>query len=185
MAFLALHVVHAFLTEYAGRRRAQARLAYLSKYDEVTGRLSRRGLLKPSSAPLEVLTTLAIQVLRLDLVRGALGKQVDDRALKLLGERLNMLDLVPLAVIDEDRFALVLRSRVSEIELERLALRIRIGIEPGVRRWVTKIVRAVFATGATDGDGTPAALLDRAELALSTLPSTIGTGYSALSSCPA
>ena len=166
LAFLSLHVVHAFLTEYAGRLRAQARLAYLAQYDEVTGLLSRRGLLEPPSAPQDVQTVLAIQFLRLDLVRGALGKDVHDRALKLLGERLKMLDLGHAALIGEDRFALLLRSRVSEIEIERLAMRIRIAIEPELAVG-DHIVHADLATGASDGDGAPGVLLDRAELALS------------------
>jgi len=166
LAFLTLHVVHAFLTEYAGRLRAQARLAYLAQYDEVTGLLSRRGLLEPPSAPQGVRTILAIQLLRLDLVRGALGQEVHDQALKLLGERLAMLNLGHAALIGEDRFAIVLGSQLSEIELERLALRIRTAIEPELAVG-DHVVHADLGTGASDGDGTPGLLLDRAELALS------------------
>jgi len=60
----------------------------------------------------------------------------------------------------------LLRSRVSEIEIERLAMRIRIAIEPELAVG-DHIVHADLATGASDGDGAPGVLLDRAELALS------------------
>jgi EAL domain-containing protein (putative c-di-GMP-specific phosphodiesterase class I)/CHASE2 domain-containing sensor protein/GGDEF domain-containing protein len=161
LAFLALHVVHAFLAEYAGRLRAQARLAYLAQHDEVTGLLSRRGLLDGHQPK----TLLAIQLLRLDLVRGALGQQVHDRALKLLGERLDMLDLGRLALIGEDRFALALPAQLSEIELERLALRIRTAMEPELAV-EGHVVHADLATGASHGDGSTETLLSEAELAL-------------------
>jgi EAL domain-containing protein (putative c-di-GMP-specific phosphodiesterase class I)/GGDEF domain-containing protein len=166
LTFLALHVVHAFLTEYAGRQRAQARLAYLAQHDEETGLLSRRGLLEATRWTRGTQTVLAIQLLRLDLVRGALGQDVHDHALKLLGERLDMLDLGRLAMIGEDRFALALAGQLSELEIERLALRIRTALEPELAV-DGHVVHADLASGAAGGDGSPETLLDRAELALS------------------
>jgi len=166
MAFLALHVVHAFLAEYAERQRAQARLAYLAQHDEVTGLLARRGLLEATRWTGGPRTVLAIQLLRLDLVRGALGQEVHDRALKLLGERLDMLDMGLLALIGEDRFALALPGQLSDIEIERLALRIRTALEPALAV-DDHIVHADLASGAATGEAPLETLLGRAELALS------------------
>lgn len=166
MAFLALHVVHAFLAEYAERQRAQARLAYLAQHDEVTGLLARRGLLEATRQAGGPRTVLAIQLLRLDLVRGALGQDLHDRALKLFGERLDMLDMGLLALIGEDRFALALPGHLSEIEIERLALRIRTALEPELAV-DDHIVHADLASGVSTGEATVETLLGRAELALS------------------
>jgi len=165
LTLLALHVVHAFLAEYAERQRAQARLAYLARHHEVTGLLSRRGLLDLSDPAPGQRTILAIQLLRLDLVRGALGQDLHDRALKLLGERLDMLDLGRLALIGEDRFALALTGQLSELEIERVALRIRTALEPELAV-DGHIVHADLASGAAGGDDLLETLLGRAELAL-------------------
>lgn len=165
LAFLTLHIVHAFLTEYAARLRAQARLAYLAQHDDVTGLLSRRGLIEAMRRASGPRTVLVVQLLRLDLVRGALGLELHDRALKLLGDRVDLLDLGRLALIGDDRFALELPETLTEPEIERLALRIRTALEPGLAV-DGHVVHADFASGAAAGGETPETLLDRAELAL-------------------
>jgi EAL domain-containing protein (putative c-di-GMP-specific phosphodiesterase class I)/CHASE2 domain-containing sensor protein/GGDEF domain-containing protein len=165
LGFLTLHIVHAFLTEYAARLRAQARLAYLAQHDDVTGLLSRRGLIEAMRLASSPRTVLVIQLLRLDLVRGALGLELHDRALKLLGDRLDMLDLGQLALIGDDRLALELPGALSEPEIERLALRIRTALEPAVAVG-GHVVHADLASGAATGGDAPETLLDQAELAL-------------------
>jgi diguanylate cyclase len=166
LTMLTLHVVFSFLAEYAGRMRAQARLAYLAQHDEVTGLLSRRGLIEMTSPGVKFQTIVAIQILRLDLVRGALGQEIHDRALKLLGERLDRLDLGRLALIGEDRFALAVPEQLGEPELHRIVQRVRSAIEPELAI-DGHVVHADLASGAAcTGDG-PAVLLARAELSLS------------------
>ena len=165
LAFLTLHIVHAFLAEYTERQRAQARLAYLAQHDDVTGLLSRRGLIEATRGSGGPATVLAIQLLRLDLVRGALGQDLHDRALKILGERLDMLDLGRLALIGEDRFALMLRGQLTELEMERLALRIRTALEPELAV-DGHVVHTDLASGSASGEDAPQLLIDRAELAL-------------------
>lgn len=165
LAFFTLHIVHAFLSEYTARQRAQARLAYLAQHDDVTGLLSRRGLIEATRWGIGPCTILAIQLLRLDLVRGALGQDLHDRALKLLGERLDLLDLGRLALIGEDRLALTMNGTLTELELERLAMRIRSTVEAELAV-DGHLVHADLAMGAAHGDNAPRVLIDRAELAL-------------------
>lgn len=165
LALLTLHTVHAFLAEYAARQQAQARLAYLARHDGVTGLLSRHGLIEALRWSAGPHTVLAIQLLRLDLVRGALGQEVHDRTLKLFGERFDMLDLGRLALIGEDRFALALPARLVELEVDRLALRLRSAVEPELAV-DGHVVHADIAIGAAVGDDAAEALIGRAELAL-------------------
>lgn len=165
LGFLTLHTVHAFLAEYGARQRAQARLAYLAQHDPITGLLSRHGLLETLRWKAGPHTIVAIQLLRLDLVRGALGQEVHDRALKLFGERLDMLDLGTLALIGDDRFALAVPGHLAEIEVERLALRIRSAVEPELAV-DGHVVHGDLATGAARGVEAAEVLVGRAELAL-------------------
>lgn len=98
-------------------------------------------------------------------MRGALGQEVHDRALKLFGERLDMLDLGTLALIGDDRFALAVPGHLAEIEVERLALRIRSAVEPALAV-DGHVVHGDFATGAARGVEAAEVLVGRAELAL-------------------
>jgi EAL domain-containing protein (putative c-di-GMP-specific phosphodiesterase class I)/CHASE2 domain-containing sensor protein/GGDEF domain-containing protein len=165
LGFTTLHTVHAFLAEYGARQRAQARLAYLAQHDPITGLLSRHGLLETLRWKAGPHTVIAIQLLRLDLVRGALGQEVHDRALKLLGERLDMLDLGTLALIGDDRFCLAIPDYLADLEVERLALRIRTAVEPELAV-DGHVVHSDLATGVARGVGAPEVLVGRAELAL-------------------
>ncbi len=165
LVLLTLHTVNAFLIEYAARQRAQARLAYLAGHDGVTGLLSRHGLIEALRWSTGPHTVLTIQLLRLDLVRGALGQEVHDRTLKLFGERFDMLDLGKLALIGEDRFALALPARLVKLEVDRLALRLRSAVEPELAV-DGHVVHADIAIGAAVGDDAAEALVGRAELAL-------------------
>ncbi len=165
LAFLTLHTVYAFLAEYGARQRAQARLAYLAQHDATTGLLSRQGLLEALRWQTHPHTIVAIQLLRLDLVRGALGQEVHDRTLKLFAERLDGLDLGTLALIGEDRFALAVPRRLADLEVERLALRIRSAVEPELAV-DGHIVHGDLATGAARGEESAEVLIGRAELAL-------------------
>ncbi len=166
LAFLTLHTVPAVLAEYAARQQAQSRLAYLAQHDGVTGLLSRPGLTEALRWSAGAHTILAIQLLRLDLVRGALGQEVHDRTLKLFGERFDRLDLGRLALIGEDRFAFALPGRLSQLEIERLALRIRAAIEPELAV-DGHAVHSDVASGAASGEDAAEVLIGRAELALS------------------
>lgn len=162
---LALHLLDAFLAEFAARQRAQARLAFLARHDEVTGLMSRRGLVEALDQRAGNRTVLAIGILRLDLVRGALGQDVHDEALRLIAQRLADLRLGEVAVIERDVFALTLGHAVDGPALVAHGPLVRAALRPALAVQ-GHIVHVDLAIGAASGADAADRLLHRVELAL-------------------
>lgn len=158
------HLLRALLSEYAARQKAQARLAYLATHDEVTGLKSRRGLLEWHDFGGRPRTMVAVRILRLDLVRGALGQSIHDRCLKQLAMRFATIGGGECAAIDRDLFVLAIEGELPADELERLGQRIRATLEPALAI-DGHIVHAAVATGSAAGMESPERLLDKARLA--------------------
>lgn len=164
---LALRLLDAFLVEFAARQRAQARLAYLARHDEVTGLKSRRGLLEALLDKSEAgeTTLLALGILRLGQVRGALGQDVHDEALRIIASRLAELQLGELALIERDIFAVALTRPTDGPALTAFGPLIRNALRPALGLGGHS-VHVDVAIGAVTGVGPADRLLQRAELAL-------------------
>lgn len=158
------HLLRALLSEYSARQKAQARLAYLATHDEVTGLKSRRGLLEWHDFGGRPRTMVAVRILRLDLVRGALGQSIHDRCLKQLAMRFATIGGGECAAIDRDLFVLSVDGHMPDDQLERLGQRIRATLEPALAI-DGHIVHAAVATGSAAGMESPERLIDKARLA--------------------
>jgi len=166
LLLLGQHVVFAFMREYAERRRAQARLLHLARHDAATDALSRSGLLEQMTAN-PAPAVLLVGILRMDLVRGALGQPVAEQALKAIASRLQLLDLGALGLIDRDVFAIALRKAPTEASRKRLDWGLRAALRPAIVVGAHKVhVDVALATDTALPDGSPDELLRRAELAL-------------------
>ncbi|MBK8084787.1 MAG: EAL domain-containing protein [Devosia sp.] len=162
---LALRLLDAFLVEFAARQRAQARLAYLARHDEVTGLRSRRGLIEALHGRSGETTLLAIGILRLGQVRGALGQGVHDEALRIIADRLAELRLGELALIERDIFAVALGRPAYGPALAAFGPLIRNALRPALAL-PGHSVHVDVAIGSVTGDDPAERLLQRVEMAL-------------------
>ncbi|OEO33263.1 hypothetical protein VW23_007520 [Devosia insulae DS-56] len=166
LLLLGQHVAFALAGEYGERRRAQARLLYLARHDAATDALSRSGLIEHMAthpAPAVVL----VGVLRMDLVRGALGQPVAELALKAIARRLQLLDLGAVGLIDRDVFAIALQKAPTEASLKRLDWGLRAALRPAIMVEGHNVhVDVALALDGASPDASAAQMLERAELAL-------------------
>lgn len=166
LLLLGQHIVLALIGEYAERRRAQARLQYLVHHDAATDALSRNGLLdRMAGRPIPAV--MLVGILRMDLVRGALGQPVAELALRAIAERLQMLELGGVGLIDRDVFAIALEKPPTEARLELLDWGLRAALRPAIVVEGHDIhVDVALAIDSGAAGVSAARMLQRAELAL-------------------
>lgn len=166
LLLLGQHVGFAFMAEYAERRRAQARLLHLARHDAATDALSRSGLIEQmtgSPAP----AVMLVGILRMDLVRGALGQPVAEQALKAIAKRLQMLELGAVGLIDRDVFAIALSKAPTELSLKRLDWGLRAALRPAILVDDHNVhVDVALAADSASAGVSADEMLQRAELAL-------------------
>jgi EAL domain-containing protein (putative c-di-GMP-specific phosphodiesterase class I)/CHASE2 domain-containing sensor protein/GGDEF domain-containing protein len=166
LLLLGQHVVFALMREYAERRRAQARLLHLARHDAATDALSRNGLLEQMTASPPAALML-VGILRMDLVRGALGQRVAERALRAIAGRLQLLDLGAVGLIDRDVFAIALSRTPTEANLKRLDWGLRAALRPAIVVDEHNVhVDVTLAVDSAAEGILPDEMLRRAELAL-------------------
>jgi len=166
LLLLGQHVAFAFMREYAERRRAQARLLHLARHDAATDALSRNGLLEQMTASPPAAVML-VGILRMDLVRGALGQRVAEQALRAIARRLQLLDLGAVGLIDRDIFAIALSKAPTEASRKRLDWGLRAALRPAIVVDEHNVhVDVTLAADSASADVSVDEMLRRAELAL-------------------
>jgi diguanylate cyclase (GGDEF)-like protein/PAS domain S-box-containing protein len=144
----------------AAAERAQRDLAHRATHDELTGLLSRAGMLQEvdrvlAGQPEARLTVAFIDLDRFKLVNDSLGHGVGDRLLSEFARRLAALagPADPVARFGGDEFVVVLVNRSAE-EARRFAQKVieasREPVEVGARLLVTVSVGLATATGSAD-----------------------------------
>ncbi len=166
LLLLGQHVGFALAGEYAERRRAQARLLHLARHDAATDALSRSGLIEHIAAN-PAPAVMLVGILRMDLVRGALGQAVAELALKAIARRLQLLELGAVALIDRDVFAIALSKAPTESSLQRLDWGLRAALRPAIVVEGHNVhVDVALALDRASPGASAAQMLQRAELAL-------------------
>jgi diguanylate cyclase (GGDEF)-like protein/PAS domain S-box-containing protein len=146
----------------AAAERAQRDLAHQATHDELTGLLSRAGMLQEvdrvlAGQPGARLTVAFIDLDRFKLVNDSLGHGAGDRLLSVFARRLAALagPADPVARFGGDEFVVVLVDRSAE-EAGRFAQKVieasREPVEVGARLLVTVSVGLATATGPADLD---------------------------------
>ena len=146
----------------AAAERAQRDLAHRATHDELTGLLSRAGMLQEvervlAGQPEARLTVAFIDLDRFKLVNDSLGHGAGDRLLSEFARRLAALagPADPVARFGGDEFVVVLVDRSAE-EVGRFAQQVieasREPVEVGARLLVTVSVGLATATGPADLD---------------------------------
>jgi len=177
LLLLGQHVVFAFMREYGERRRAQARLLHLARHDAATDALSRSGLIEQMTANPPAAVML-VGILRMDLVRGALGPPVAEQALKAIAKRLQMLELGAIGLVDRDVFAIALSKAPTAASLTRLDWGLRAALRPAIVVDEHNVhVDVALATTSASPELPADEMLRRAELAL-----RVGAGDNGISS---
>lgn len=162
MAMLLVQAIQDFIIEQSERRRAQARITYLATHDEVTGLSSRRALVEGS--PGGPRAVFVVHVRRLDLIRSTLGADLFDQALRVLGQRLNGLNLGRTACLTRDLFAVVIDRSLSEEEIGRYGRILRDRLEAAIAVDGHSL-HAAIVSGFAQGSDPVDRLLEKAELA--------------------
>jgi EAL domain-containing protein (putative c-di-GMP-specific phosphodiesterase class I)/CHASE2 domain-containing sensor protein/GGDEF domain-containing protein len=166
LLLLGQHIAFAFVGEYAERRRAQARLLHLARHDAATDALSRSGLIEHMAAH-PAPAVMLVGILRMDLVRGALGQPVAELALKAIAKRLKMLELGAVGLTDRDVFAIALSKAPTEASIKRLDWGLRAALRPAIVLEEHNVhVDVALAADVATADVSADEMLRRAELAL-------------------
>ena len=171
------HVVSLTVLDVTERRRAADRIAYLARYDTLTGLANRNQLLESLDRALErgqgagqSVVVVALDVDRFRAVNDTLGAAVGDRLLVAVADRLRGLtgadDLV--ARLSADVFAVVLCGEDAARRAEVLAEQVVAGISQPYDLDAHRLVAGVSVGIAfvETGETNPLAVMQRAEMAL-------------------
>lgn len=124
VAFIGLGLIDELARQWQQRLRAQKRLSFLARHDAVTGALSRGGMIEALEAwraDQRSFSVLAIGLQRLALLRGALGQEIAERALRAI--YLMLLARYPghrIGLVAQDVFGLATPTPLSPERAETL-----------------------------------------------------------------
>ena len=152
-------------TQVRQRRLAQRRLAFLASHDAVTGTLSRTGFVEALPTLGAEGTIILIKLTRLDTVRGALGGEVSDAVLAIIGQKLAGMAPGLLAYVAQDTFALALSGALGGDDISTIRNNI-VSTIAGMQRVGEHRIMIDVALAAAAGPNRGDALLRDAEIAL-------------------
>lgn len=164
-ALFLLELASEFGAQIRQRRNAQMRLAYIARNDELTGTLSRIGLLEALPRLGASGSAILVKMARLDSVRAALGQELADAALRFAAASLKTHYPALLAYVREDTFALIFRGAFDPAAFDALCGRIEAAIG-GVHLVDNHAVYFEVAMSTSAGVNSGDLLLRQAEIAL-------------------
>lgn len=176
LVFLGLAVADEARVQYQGRATALRRLAYLATNDPTTGSLTRQGFLDALETGPDVAAIGLIRINRMNILRASLGHELANQTLAAVAHHLASCDLGLIAYVAPDTFAFTVPQGGPD---GAEAICVRLSQELARTYQVERQsvhVEVVCAYAA--GSDAPGTLLNHAEIALITAPST-ATGVGA------